>query len=50
LYDFKTPPPIENPADCEVRAVIRFLNIKGFKTAGIHREISDVYGENIMKT
>jgi len=41
------PPPIENPADCEVRAVIRFLNTKGFKAADIHRQISDVYCENI---
>lgn len=42
------PPPIENPADCEVRAVIRFLCAKGFKSVDIHHQISEVYGENIM--
>jgi len=35
LRDFKIPPPIENPADCEVCAVIRFLSTKGFKAADI---------------
>ncbi|CAL1296792.1 unnamed protein product [Larinioides sclopetarius] len=48
LRAFKMPPPIENPADCVVGAVIRFLSTKGFKTADIHRQVSDVYGENIM--
>lgn len=42
------PPPIESAADCEVRAVIRFLTAKGLKAIDIHREISSVYGENIM--
>lgn len=32
-------PLIENPADCEVRAVIRFLNTKGFKAVDIHHQI-----------
>ncbi|GFY19458.1 HTH_48 domain-containing protein [Trichonephila clavipes] len=41
-------PPIENPADCEVRAVIRFLCAQGFKSIDIHHQISEVYGENIM--
>jgi len=48
LRDFKMPPLIENSTDCEVRAVIRFFSTKGFKAANIHRQISDVYGENIM--
>ncbi|GFX77961.1 HTH_48 domain-containing protein [Trichonephila clavipes] len=48
LRDFKIPPPIENPADCEVRAVIRFLCAQGFKSVDIHHQISEVYGENIM--
>ncbi|GFU48388.1 hypothetical protein TNCV_3342791 [Trichonephila clavipes] len=48
LPDFKLPPPIENPADCEVRAVIRFLCAQGFKSVDIHHQISEVYGENIM--
>ncbi|GFX69177.1 HTH_48 domain-containing protein [Trichonephila clavipes] len=43
------PPPIENPADCEVRAVIRFLCAQGFKSVDIHPQISAVYGENIMR-
>ncbi|XP_023228571.1 histone-lysine N-methyltransferase SETMAR-like [Centruroides sculpturatus] len=42
------PPLIENPADCEVRAVIRFLSAKGSKAAEIHRQISEVYGESVM--
>ncbi|GFU31973.1 HTH_48 domain-containing protein [Trichonephila clavipes] len=43
------PPPIENPADCEARAVIRFLWAQGFKSVDIHHQISEVYGENIMR-
>lgn len=42
------PPPIDSPADCEVRSVIRFLCAKGLKAIEIHREICAVYGENIM--
>lgn len=42
------PPIIVSPADCEVRAVIRFLSGKGLKATDIHREICAVYGENIM--
>ncbi|GFU43058.1 HTH_48 domain-containing protein [Trichonephila clavipes] len=48
LRDFKRPPPIENPADCEVRAVIRFICALDFKSVDIHHQISEVYGENIM--
>ncbi|GBM73899.1 hypothetical protein AVEN_217240-1 [Araneus ventricosus] len=42
---FKT---IAHPADCEVRSVIRFLNAKEFKPAEIHRQLVDIYGENVM--
>uniref|UniRef100_A0A1B6GKI0 Mos1 transposase HTH domain-containing protein n=1 Tax=Cuerna arida TaxID=1464854 RepID=A0A1B6GKI0_9HEMI len=42
------PPTIENPANCEVHAVIRFLCAKGLKAIDIHHQISEVYGENIM--
>lgn len=42
------PPTIVSPADCEVRAVIRFLSAKGVKPIDIHREIVEVYGQNIM--
>ena len=45
---FKMPPIIVSPADCEVRAVIRFLSAKGLKPIDIHREICAVYGQNIM--
>ncbi|GBN78920.1 hypothetical protein AVEN_149823-1 [Araneus ventricosus] len=42
---FKT---IADPADCEVRSVIRFLNAKKVKPAEIHRQLVEVYGENVM--
>ncbi|GBN72198.1 hypothetical protein AVEN_26997-1 [Araneus ventricosus] len=36
---------IADPADCEVRSVIRFLNAKEVKPAEIHRV--EIYGENV---
>ncbi|GBM09411.1 hypothetical protein AVEN_184109-1 [Araneus ventricosus] len=42
---FKT---IADPADCEVRSVIRFLNKNNVKQAEIHRQLVEVYGENVM--
>ncbi|GBM61292.1 hypothetical protein AVEN_253040-1 [Araneus ventricosus] len=42
---FKT---IVDPADCEVRSVIRFLNAKKVKPAEIHRQLVEIYGENVM--
>lgn len=39
---------IENPEDCEVRSVIRFLWAKKMKASDIHRELCSVYGENVM--
>ena len=39
---------IENPADCEIRAVIRFLEAKNIQTADIHRQVCEVYGEEAM--
>ncbi|GBM22178.1 Histone-lysine N-methyltransferase SETMAR [Araneus ventricosus] len=42
---FKT---IADPADCEVRFVIRFLNVKNVKPAEIHRQLVEIYGENGM--
>jgi len=39
---------IENPATCESRSVIRFLNVRNTKPADIHRRIFGVYGENAM--
>ncbi|GBN85665.1 hypothetical protein AVEN_216963-1 [Araneus ventricosus] len=42
---FKT---IADLADCEVRSVMRFLNAKKVKPAEIHRQLVEIYGENIM--
>jgi hypothetical protein len=40
--------PIQNPAKCEVRAVIRFLHAKGETAAEVHRRFVSVYGEDVM--
>jgi hypothetical protein len=39
--------PIQNPAKCEVRSVIRFLNAKDERPAEIHKQIVAVHG-NVM--
>jgi len=39
--------PIQSPAKCEVRSVIRFLNAKGERPAEIHKQIVALYG-NVM--
>jgi hypothetical protein len=39
---------IANPAYCEVRSVIRFLNAKNSSPAEIYRQIVEVYGEGVM--
>ena len=39
--------PIQSPAKCEVRSVIRFLNAEGERPAEIHKQIVAVYG-NVM--
>ncbi|GBL90488.1 hypothetical protein AVEN_210988-1 [Araneus ventricosus] len=39
---------IADPADCEVRSVIRFLNAKNVKPPEIHRQLVEIYGENVM--
>lgn len=39
---------IENPAACEIRSVIRFLNARKVKPSEIYRQICDVYGPNAM--
>jgi hypothetical protein len=48
LYSFKINANIENPAACEVRSVIRFLNAINVRPAEIHRQIVEVYGEDVM--
>ena len=40
----------ENPAACEMRSVIHFLNAKNMKPAEIHRQLCDVYGEYAMSS
>ena len=44
---FEMAAPIQSPAKCEVRSVIRFLNAKGERPAEIHKQIIAVYG-NVM--
>jgi transposase len=39
---------IENPASCEIRSVIKFLNAKNVRPAEIYRQVCEVYGENAM--
>jgi histone-lysine N-methyltransferase SETMAR len=39
---------VTNPADCEVRSVIRFLNVKNIHPAEIHRQLVRMYGEGVM--
>ncbi|GBN21218.1 hypothetical protein AVEN_3865-1 [Araneus ventricosus] len=41
---FKT---IADPADCEVNSVIRFLDAKKVKPAEIHRQLVEIYVENV---
>ena len=37
--------PIQSPAKCEVRSVVRFLNAKGARPAEIHKQIFAVFGK-----
>jgi len=39
---------LENPAACEMRPVIRFLNEKSMTPAEIHCQLCDVYKEHAM--
>jgi hypothetical protein len=38
---------IENPASCDIRSVIKFLNSKNVQPE-IYRQVCEVYGENAM--
>ena len=40
--------PISNPADCEVRGVIRFLQAENVRPCEIHQRLVAVYGEHVM--
>jgi hypothetical protein len=41
-------PAINNPASCEIRAVIRFFHAKNMSAAEIHGELCVVYSQNVM--
>jgi hypothetical protein len=41
---------IENPAGCEVRSAIRFLNAKNMILPEIHRQPCDVYGKHAVSS
>ena len=41
--------PIQSPAKCEVRSVIRFLNAKGERPAEIHKQVFAVYGNVVNR-
>jgi hypothetical protein len=45
---FKMNNKIDNPADSEVRSVIRFLNAQNVRATYIHRQLAAVYGEGVM--
>jgi len=42
---FKT---IDGAVDCEIRSVIRFLNVRNVLQSEIHHQICQVYGDNEM--
>ena len=39
---------VANPAKCEIRGVIRFLQAEGVSAAEIHRRMSAIYGPKCM--
>jgi hypothetical protein len=39
---------IDNPANCEVRSVIHFLNAQNIRAIDIHRQRTVMYGEGVM--
>ena len=40
--------PISNPAKCEVRGVIRFLQAENVRPSEVHQRLVTVYGEHAM--
>jgi len=40
--------PISNPAESEMRGVIRFLQAENVRPSEIHRKLVAVYGEHVM--
>jgi hypothetical protein len=47
-YVFKMVVSIQNPAKCEVCAVVRFLHAQGETAAEIHYQLASVYSEYVM--
>jgi hypothetical protein len=47
---FEMAAPIQSPAKCEMRSVIRFLNAKGERPAEIHNQIVAVCGNVMIST
>jgi hypothetical protein len=45
---FKINKKIDNPVDCKVRSLIRFLNAQNVCAIDIHRQLTAVYGEGVM--
>jgi len=41
---FEMAAPIQSPAKCELRSVVRFLNAKGERSMEIQKQIVAVYG------
>jgi hypothetical protein len=39
---------IDNPADCEVLSVIRFLNAQIVRAIDIHRQLTTVYSKSVI--
>jgi hypothetical protein len=40
---------IDNPASCEIRAIIRFLLVRNTRDAEIHSELCAVYSQSAMR-
>ena len=47
---FEMAAPIQSPAKCEVRSVIRFLNAKCERPAETHKQIIAGYGNLVIST
>jgi hypothetical protein len=41
-------PVIDNPASCEIRAVVHFLHTENMNAAEIHHELCTVYSRNVI--
>jgi hypothetical protein len=39
---------IENPAECETRSIICFLNARNMKSTGIHRHLYEMHGQHAI--